>query len=275
MVRRVAVLSAMLSCLLIGQSSLPKFEVASIRPATPLEADSRKADRRGGPGSPDPGTFTCRNCPIFWILSEAYELHTYDYVAPEWLHTNRFDFAAKAPLDATKDDFRKMLQDLLVDRFKLAVHRESRQMSLYELTVGPDDPKLAVASPTVATEDTGGYKPFESDAEGFPILPRSTSYALRRGRGRARSQNEPISWFVEFLGNQLLVPVVDRTGLTERYDFLLSWAFEVVPGPTTADNHRSALIDATRHQLGLRLQRKKGQAEVLVVDHIEKTPTEN
>src|SRR5690242_18387703 len=141
MVRRVVVLSAMLPCLLIGQASLPKFEVASIRPAAPLGANGRQAHRSGGPGSPDPGTFTCRNCPIFWILSEAYELHTYDYVAPEWLHSDRFDFLAKVPLDATKDDLRKMLQDLPADRFKLAVHRETRQMPLYELTVGPDGPK--------------------------------------------------------------------------------------------------------------------------------------
>jgi uncharacterized protein (TIGR03435 family) len=209
-------------------------------------------------------------------------------VAPEWTHTDRFDFWAKVPLGATKDDLRKMLQDLLIDRFKLAVHRETRQMSLYELTVGPDGPKFAVASPTTATEDTGNSNPgapFERDAEGFPILPHSTSMGLRPGRGRARSQNEPISWFVEFLANQLAVPVVDRTGLTERYDFVLSWAFETaaapspgegaVPGPTTLDFLRSALIDATQHQLGLRLQPKKGQVEVLVVDHIEKIPTEN
>jgi uncharacterized protein (TIGR03435 family) len=100
-----------------------------------------------------------------------------------------------------------------------------------------------------------------------------------------RSDNQPIAWFVEMLSGQLQSPVLDATGLKSKYDFVLSWAFEdrgsaspPSPGGGAVDAPEPmgpALINAVVSQLGLKLEQKKGQAEVLVVDHIEKVPTVN
>src|ERR1041385_5256567 len=94
------------------------------------------------------------------------------------------------------------------------------------------------------------------------------------GHARIRSTNQPISWFVRMLTGQLQGPVIDATALTGKYDFQVSWAYEenanAPPNP-----YRSALIQAVQSQLGLKLEQKKGEAEVLIVDRIQKTPTEN
>src|SRR5690242_2079592 len=104
-----------------AQTSGPTLEVASIKPATPLGPRGLQANRKGGPGTADPGLYRCDNCPVFWVLSEAYDLMPFEYVGPEWLHSARFDFAGKVPAGATKDTFRVMLQNLLAERFNLAV----------------------------------------------------------------------------------------------------------------------------------------------------------
>src|SRR5579872_7370117 len=84
-----------------GQTAKPSFEVASVKPATPLGPLGMRADRKGGPGTDDPGTFSCQNCPVFWVLSEAYDLALFEYAGPDWVHSVRFDFAAKVPPGAS------------------------------------------------------------------------------------------------------------------------------------------------------------------------------
>src|SRR5690348_5784599 len=96
-----------------AQTSAPLFDVASIKPAIPLGPYGMAVDRRGGPGTPDPGTYACRNCPLRWVLDEAYDLKIYQYAGPEWLNSARFDFAARIPEGTTKPAFRIMLQNLL------------------------------------------------------------------------------------------------------------------------------------------------------------------
>jgi uncharacterized protein (TIGR03435 family) len=97
--------------------------------------------------------------------------------------------------------------------------------------------------------------------------------AMIPGHARIRAENQPMSWFAEILSNQLRSPVHDGTGLTAKYDFVLSWSWEEGPGAQAAA--AADLINQLPAQLGLKLERKKGPVEVLVVDHIEKVPTEN
>ena len=109
--------------------------------------------------------------------------------------------------------------------------------------------------------------------------------AVVPGHARIRSDAQPIAWFARILTGQLQAPVIDATGLKGNYDFQLSWSFEENPVSATPsgevpvapllDPYRPALIKAVQSQLGLRLEQKKGYAEVLVVDHIEKAPTAN
>jgi len=267
-----------------GQTPRPTFEVASVKPATALGPMGLRADRKGGPGTPDPGTYTCQNCPVTWVLDEAYDLQPFEYVGPEWPQTVRFDFAAKVPAGTTKEAFRAMLQSLLAERFKLAVHREKKEMQVYELTVARNGPKFRESAPKDAPEEDGPPGKLQRDGDGFPILTGGTTMAVVPGHARIRSDNRPIAWFVRMLSGQLHSPVIDATNLHAKYDFLLSWAWEGngTPGasadgaPMAAlDPYRPALISAVEAQLGLQLDRKKGQAEVLVIDHLEKAPTEN
>ena len=85
-----------------GDAPKPTFEVASIKPATALGPMGMQANRKGGPGTADPGMYTCENCPVSWVLSEAYDLQPFQYAGPDWLHNVRFDFAAKIPAGTTK-----------------------------------------------------------------------------------------------------------------------------------------------------------------------------
>ncbi len=167
-----------------------------------------------------------------------------------------------------------MLQNLLVVRFKLSVHRENRPMRIYELTVAKNGPKFKQGTPKEPPRDNGAPGPPQRDAEGFPILTRGMTMALFPGHGRMQSENQPITWFAESVSQQLQMPVTDATGLPGNYDFTVSWSWEEgTPGAQA--EARADLVSAVQSQLGLKLEQKKGQWEVLVVDHIERTPTEN
>lgn len=250
------------------------FEVASVKPATPLGPLGMRSDQRGGPGTSDPGMFSCRNCSLYWILADAYPIHGYDFSGPDWLQGERFDFVARIPAGATREEFQKMLQDLLAERFKLSVHRENRPMQVYELTVAKNGPKVKKGVPKEPSGEDSASGPLKRDADGFPVLTNGMSMAIIPGHARMQSENQPLAWFAERLAQQLQMPVTDMTGLAGNYDFTLSWSWdEDVPGAQAAA--QADLVRAVQSQLGFILERKKGQGEVLVVDHMEKTPTEN
>jgi len=101
--------------------------------------------------------------------------------------------------------------------------------------------------------------------------------AIMSDHARLRSDNQPMAWLVRMLAGQLQSPVIDVTGLTGKYDFVLSWSIEEdnASGVSIGDAFRSALISALPSQLGLKLEQKKCQVEVMVIDHLEKAPTEN
>ncbi len=268
----------------LAQMDKPEFEVASVKPATPLGPYGQRSDRKGGPGTPDPGLYTCRNCPLSWVVDEAYNLKPYEFQGPDWLAETRFDFEARIPAGATRPIFLQMLRSLLADRFKLAVHREPKDMQVYEMTVAKNGPKFHEAKPdeqAAARQEEPG--PPKRDDDGFPILGPKMTMAIVPGHARLRSNNQTMSWFADQLSGQLGGPVTDSTGLKGNYDFILSWAFgsetAVVPGqdpgaPYT-DAYRPALLNAVQSQLGLKLERKKAPVEVLVIDRIEKTPSPN
>ena len=276
---------AMVSLAALGQPSGPSFDAASVKPATPLGPLGMRADRKGGPETSDPGMYTCKNCPIGWVVSEAFDLQPFELKGPDWLQDVRFDFMAKVPAGTTKAAFRIMLQNLLSDRFLLKVHRESREMQVYELTAAKSGSKLRESVSKDGTSDSGTPGPIRRDKDGFPILAGTTTMAVVPGHARIQVENQPMSWLVRMLTGQLGGPVVDATGLKAKYDFLVSWAFEenrtsaasaeAAPGGVMLDAYRPALIQAVQSQLGLKLEQKKGAAEVLVVDHIEKSATPN
>jgi len=144
-----------------------------------------------------------------------------------------------------------MMQALLADRFKLALHRDTKELPVYALTIARGGPKLSAS---------GGE---------FP--------RMRIGRGQIEAQKWTMAKFASDLARQLGRPVIDRTELAGTYDFKLEWTpDESQPGSAEPGGERTisvvgpSIFTALQEQLGLRLESTKGPVEILVVDHVEK-----
>jgi len=280
------------------------FEVATVKPAPPLNGGPVAIGMRGGPGTNDPGRVTYNGVPLILLLQNAYGVKRYQISGPSWLDTERFDIVAKVPDGATKEQFNIMLQNLLVERFGIAFHRETKEFPLYELSVAKNGPKLKPAAPApagvseTATGEKQGPPPIGKD--GIPQLPAGRPNAImmmRPGQMRIVATMQPLQRLADMLGNQLGSPVIDKTGLRGNYDFKLEFAVEPgqgLPGlppppppPPGGDagpakggfasdpSDAPSLFNAVQEQLGLKLEKRKGPLEVLVIDHAEKTPSEN
>ena len=267
---KLAVLAALCVHSLIGQV----FEVISIR-QSPLPTSRRiRVDFDGGPGTADPTRFSCRNCSQPLLVMHAYGVE-YDQIAGLDSRTELYDIEAKVPAEATKDQFRVMLQKLLSTRFNMSLHRERKRKQAFELVVGKNGPRIKktaereedyVAAASSAPENA-------LDPEGFPILPSGKSgYASVNGRARMRVLNATMEQLASKLSNQLDLPVIDATGLAGRYDFDLYWAGRSADG---ADDPSPNLFSAVESQLGLRLRPRKAAVTMIVIDHADRVPTEN
>jgi len=255
-----------------AQTAKLEFEAASVKPAVPLGPMGMRSEQNGGPGTKDPGLFTCRNCSLYWLLNDAYGEPPYKVSAPDWMQSVRFDVSARLPERATGEQFQAMMQNLLAERFKLAVHREKREMGVFELTVAKGGPKFRDPAPAPKDDPS---RPLQKDAEGYPILPEGTTLALSTTGARLRSDNQPMAWFVKMIENHLQGPVVDATGLPGKYSFIVSWNPNPMRSTDGAEFPGPDLVTAIQTQLGLKLEKKKGMVEMLVVDHAEKTPAQN
>ncbi len=260
--------------------TVPAFEVASIKP-------DRDATGTFSFGWFTPGTFTTRGATVQYLIQEAYQV-TDDQIfgAPSWLKSERYDIKAKVPSSVVDEilklDFEqsnlvcfRMLQNLLTDRFKLTFHKETRELPRFVLVVAKNGPKIHEAKPGDTYPD--GIKDMNGKGHGN---------VMRFGRGLLTGQGIPISALIKMLSQQKLgLMIVDKTGLTAKYDFTLKWNAEnLSTGLTegersggdapTADTSGPSLFAAIQEQLGLKLEREKGPVEVLVIDHVER-PTEN
>jgi uncharacterized protein (TIGR03435 family) len=251
----------------------PQFEVASVKPSPPGATSGAMS---GGPGTKDPGLFTCQNISLRALMVTAYNLLTYRFSGPDWMGAARFNISAKIPEGTTREQFQAMLQNLLLDRFEMTVHWEKKEIQTYDLVVGKGGAKLKESTPEAdVTETTAAAGPPKADTDGFPILPPGRHRALLEigSHVAMRWSDEAMGQFVTYLAAQLRTPVHDETGLKGQYDFTLRW---VSDGATpSADETAPYLFRAVQEQLGLRLESKKGTIDILVVDRAEKTPTEN
>jgi uncharacterized protein (TIGR03435 family) len=282
----VGIVLSFFACLAHGQPTAAKleFEVASIKPAPPLDGQGFSAGMRGGPGTGDPTRITIQNFNVFLLVSRAYDLKFFQVAGADINDAERFNITAKVPEGATKADLRLMLQNLLADRFKLKFHRETRELPIYELVLGKNGPKFkesAGSAPDYSDPATQVPRPKKDlDRDGYPLPPPGViSFQSVNGVARARfnAAGESMQDFILMLSNSLGRPVVDGTGLTAKYDFLLSWAPEPPNGPipVASDDSGPSMMTAVQEQLGLKLESKKGPVEMLVIEHYEKKPSEN
>ncbi len=301
----------------------PSFDVATIKPAAPPNGGPIRIGIGGGPGTKDPGRFTCYFCNLSMLMTQAYDVAAYQLTIPTALNEGRFEVTAKVPEGATKEQFRLMLQNLLAERFKMTVHREKKEAQVYELTVAKGGPKMQESEPEPEPAkdlDTkagdapppppppppGVRDPHEMGKDGFPVMPKARPGRpiMFMGMGRARMQAtaESMEDLAKMLGNQVGKPVTDATGLKGKYDFTLTWdgardifgfggGLPIAPPPpggsavsgsaatplagASETEAQPTIFAAVQSQLGLKLEQKKGQVDVIVVDHAEKVPTEN
>jgi uncharacterized protein (TIGR03435 family) len=257
--------------------SAPQFEVASIKIAPALDGRGYSVSSRGGPGTQDPTLFTCHNWTLSGLIGRAFDLGVNELSGPDWMGSARFDMSAKIPDGATKEQFRQMLQSFLAERFKLACHREKKEVPAYNLVVTRNGPKFKESVPVPPPDDAdrpaGKPSPIKQDDAGYPILPpgRESTMAMTRGFATQRFGDETMAHLAQNLAFQLAKPVIDATDLKGKYDFTLHWVADGVQDDAGGPN----LFRAVQEQLGLKLESTKTIVDVLVVDHLEKTPTEN
>ena len=230
-----------------------QFEAADVRA-------SAAGTRESGGFLPE-GRFECRATTLLKLIAYAYSIRT-DQVAggPDWLTSDRFDIEAQAAAhDVSRAELRKMLQALLADRVGLAVHRDVKQMPVYLLSASKSGTELRESAGA-----DGGACPL---TDGDPDLIHRSCHGVSMG--------DLSNLLPQIANNYVDRPVVDKTGLTGRYDFELDWmnkpdyvAVKLVGRPTIS------IFDALE-KVGLRLDPGNGPATVIAIDRVNRTPAEN
>ena len=223
----------------------PQFEVASIKLVKPPKPP------HGASLAINHGTASLDSVTLRQMIVQAYKFPRVLVLGgPNWYDTDQYDMMAKAgDPNATPDQIRQMVQSLLADLFKLAVHREKRDLPAYVLTLGKDGPKIKEA----AASETTAFDPNQSR--------------------RVIMRKQPVSGLVGMLANMLDTPVKDETGLKGLYDFNLDWSRDPDGTGFLSPNPQDFIPEAVE-RLGLHMELKKESMEVLVVDHAER-PTAN
>jgi uncharacterized protein (TIGR03435 family) len=252
---RIIFLVLAAACSLYSQSpSTPRasFDVASVKPASSAVAGKGE----GGSISLSPN-LTLRNVSLFDVVLAAYGIQEYQLSGPGWMKSESYDIVAKAGDGATTAQIREMLQGLLAERFKLAIHRDTKELSVQSMTVGKNGAKLGPRKPEGAA-------------------------SIGRDNGRMVFRNYTMPQFAAFLsrGNPG-GPIADKTAIEGCYDFSVQLQ-DVDSGDERAV--KMAMERAMRDgsmawsfaaQLGLTIETRKGPVEIVVVDRVEKIPTEN
>lgn len=235
--------------------------------------------------SPTGGLFATKNLPVIHYIAFAYKLtfvqnESIATQLPAWAKKTRFDIMARGPTVATKDQFRLMLQTLLADRFKLAVHYQTKQVPVFALELirsGKLGPNLRLykddsAAPCTTSNPQPDISP-PTLAGGFPIqcgtlvVTTGKTAGIISMRGRAVTAAS----LADIIGSEIAglssasKPVVDRTGLP-KVDFVID-----IPAARSEDDatRTATFLEALKEQLGLRLDSTTGPVETLVIDHIE------
>lgn len=242
----------------------PEFEVATVRLSSPdAILDSFVPTLNVPPGT----TLRLLNRQLKEIIMIAWNIGGRQLDGPKWLidppgrpgDVSHFDIVAKIPADATRDQIPLMLQNLLADRFKLRVHHDQKQIPIYALQLGKGGLKIMPAPDGEQRQAGCARNMFGTNGVTTAVCRNMTPAQLAQ-----QLQTLSPAYFPEG-------PVVDQTGITQVYDFTLEWItqqqrLEGEEGPSMFD-----AID----KLGLHIEREKGAATVLVVDQVERMPTEN
>jgi len=228
--------------------------------------------------------FRCTFGNLNKLVVEAYGIEYFQLTSPSWMNGEFFDVSARVPKGATKEQFRLMLQNLLADRFKLEIHRETREAQVFKLVVAKGGPKFKEGTMKPAEEnppDAVAPAAPTFDKDGFAVrmtpAPKGRLEVGRSGKARFHGESETMQDLADRLADVLHTPVTDSTGLQGKYDYTLMFDLASAMGfERDADSDTAIPIESQLQiQLGLKLERKKGPVEFVVVDHMARVPTEN
>jgi uncharacterized protein (TIGR03435 family) len=223
----------------------PSFEAASVKPNHSGSGSSSSHSR--------PANIQMTNVTLRSIITSAYRIKDYQLTGPEWLRSERFDVVAKAAFGANEAQVTLMLQTLLAERFKLETHHETKDFPVYGLVAAKS-----------------GFRLQPVDAAGGSGMDSSND---DKG-GELKAQRTTMARLAEWISGRLDRPVLDMTGIPGAYDFNLKFSLE--NANIGSDTPKYPILSlALQEQLGLRLEKRAGPIEILVVDRAEKVPVEN
>jgi uncharacterized protein (TIGR03435 family) len=266
----------------------PTFEVASVKPSPPVPPNGGVyfGPPRAGPGTPDPGQITWTYATLRGLLMTAYDVKEYQFSGPTWLNTERYDIIVKVTEGTTKEQVNVMWQNLLAERFGVMLHHESKEFQVEELVIAKGGHKLKETTVDPAAELDPGPPKFDKNDQ--LAGPGFVTTIMASGQAHTVAKAQPLSKLTAMLGNTLRRPVLDKTGLTGKYDFSIDFhidlrGFGLPPGgpaPATppvdsVSEPGPDLASAVQQQLGLRLVGGKANLDVLVMDKAERVPTDN
>jgi uncharacterized protein (TIGR03435 family) len=310
-----SVLAVCAAALAQTPAARPQFEVASIKPAPPLNPADIAAGKVHLGMTVDGNRVRIGYMSLTELIVTAFKVKRHQVSGPDWMNSERFDIVAKMPDKGTKEQAEEMLQGLVAERFKLVFHKEPREQSVYALVVAKGGPKLKESAKEEDTpparDDKGttinfGAGTMRQSGNGMIVTARDQKGAMKmtmvEGKMRMESTQTDMPRLCDLLTGFVGKPVVDFTELKGLYDVTLEFSLQELmaiarragvaipgtgmmgaPGGSTGNNPADAASDPTTagsvftsiQQLGLKLESRKAPVDTIIVDQIEKTPTEN
>jgi len=288
-------------------AAAPEFDVASIKESPPVTPAMVQAGKIHVGMKIDGAHVDIGNYTLLQLICKAYDVKTYQVQGPSWMTpmAQRFDIVANLPHGATKDQVPQMLQALLKDRFKLEIHRDTKERNVYALVVGKDGVKMKESAAAAASAEGPGV----SGSNQATIQQDKNGATVNDGQGhqqrmipspdgkslRLEITNADMTLLAEGLTPLVDRPILDMTDLKGKYDVTLDLSMQdlmaaaraagaAVPAQSggssdhpadAASDPGSGSIFKAIQTLGLKLEPRKAPLTFLIVDKAEKTPTEN
>jgi len=283
----------------------PAFEVASLKVAA-IPTDGRIMRRCS---SPDPAIVRCDNATLKMLLVQAYGVKNFQIQGPSWIDSDGFDLMAKIPDGVSKEQVPAMLQALLAQRFGVTLHKETKTLPVYELTVAKGGPKLKEVDPAKLPQmPSPGMAPPPPPPPGrgggppsVGALPAGAVMVMMGSNGSTTTRgNMTIAQLISRISMSLDRPIFDATDLKGTYEIELTYLADETdamrngivvmagpgPGPgggagaeaprqQDANTPIATLFQAVQQTLGLKLDPKRAQVEMLIIDSANRVPTEN
>jgi uncharacterized protein (TIGR03435 family) len=274
----------------------PSFEVASIRPSAPLSPEMTAGIQVDG------AQVRCLQLSLRDYIRWAFNVKDYQIAGPDWLAGARFDITAKLFSKATDKQLAEMMEHLLATRFQMKLHRETRELPVYALLIAKGGAKLKASKDASIVVEKDVVQKEEAGKDSVSVVAQGNSggttvdlgngSSFSMGDNKIEAHKIALAPFVETLASFSDRPILDLTGLAGLYDITLEFSPDdfralLIRGAISRgavfppevlkqlDSASDDSIGAAMERLGLKLESRKAPVEMLVIDRMEKTPSDN